>query len=215
MSCINNHYGFSPLSFWSFVEVLYWYIYTGTVYDFTNVSFSANMRSSIPCFPYTTLARLISIFLQRLYSSFTLCYNSPTDLQIHCILIGLQHPHDRCFTPMNILKELPKNYECGPDTYISVTGPSIKVCWVYTYLRGSGFEKYLHNVSTCIPTIPVHWFFQWCFQVVHDQQIQGFSLPTYPQSSSRSKNVGVGLTPGPATIDLSLNFKLFYGFGVP
>ena len=80
----------------------------------------------MPCFPGTTIARLIDISCRRIDSCSTLIYLSINSLYTSCILIGLQNPYENCFPPIHIPKTLLKTSSCGPDTQIDGPGSSRK-----------------------------------------------------------------------------------------
>ena len=86
-----------------------WFICTGVSSAFIYASFCSSMRSTMPCFPGTTLSSLIATSYFRLDSCFDLCYLSPKALHNSCILIGIHQPYETCFPPIHILNALLKN----------------------------------------------------------------------------------------------------------
>ena len=72
--------GVSFLSFCCCDSVCPWCIFTGIASDFICDSFSDRIRAAMPCFPGTTLARLIAISCIRLDSCSILFCLSPKDL---------------------------------------------------------------------------------------------------------------------------------------
>ena len=78
----------------------------------------------MPCFPDTTLARLIATSCHRLDSCYTIICLNPKDIHNSYSLIGLQQPPEKRFPPIHILKSLLKNPSCAPETAIYGHGPS-------------------------------------------------------------------------------------------
>ena len=108
--------GVSYLSVIYFVTVFTWHICTGIASDFVSAYFSASMRADMPCFPGTTLSRIIAISCRRLASCSTLCRLNPNALYTTCIIIDLQQPSQECFPTIHTPKAMLKNSSCGPDT---------------------------------------------------------------------------------------------------
>ena len=77
-------------------------------------------------FPGTTLACLIATSCHRLDRCPTLFCLSPKATHTLCILIDLQHLHEKLFPPIHIPKELLKNSSCGYDTANNGPNPYIK-----------------------------------------------------------------------------------------
>ena len=115
--------------------------------SFTFPSFIYSMRSDIPCFPGTTLARIIATSCLRLDSCSALSCLNPLALHTSCILIFLQHPSEKFFPLIYKEKALLKNSTCGPDTAIDGPGPSSKHTGCPNIVVNLG----LMNLSTMAP----------------------------------------------------------------
>ena len=115
--------GVSLLFFFCCVSVCTWCICDGIASDFISASFSAIMRDYMPCFTCTTLAHLIDTSCRRLDSCSTISCLNPKALHNLCILIGIQHPSEKCFPPIHKAKSSLKNTSCSPDTAIDSPGP--------------------------------------------------------------------------------------------
>ena len=87
--------GISPLSFRFIFAVYLWCIFTGIASAFIYASFSTNMRSSMPCFPGISLARIIAIYIRKLDRCSNLFCLSPRSLNTFCIMIVLQLPTEK------------------------------------------------------------------------------------------------------------------------
>ena len=161
----------SHLSFICFVAVCFWCIYTGIAYTFISASFSDIMRADISCFPGTILARLIATSFLRLDKYYTIFFLSPRALHILCILIGMQHPSEKCFLPTHIPKAPLKNSSCRSETEIDGPGTIQWICWVEKYLWCFRFDETLQNGSTCVSTRLSHCGGLICFQFIYDQHI--------------------------------------------
>ena len=77
------------------------------------------MRDDILCFPGTTISCLVANLCRILDSCSTLFFLSSKFLNTSCILIGLQHPYERCFPSSYIPNALFKNSSYGPETAIN------------------------------------------------------------------------------------------------
>ena len=76
-----------------FVSFWPWSICTGIACTFIFTSFSSRIRDSIPCFPYTTLAYLISKSCHRLDRFTTIFFLSIKALHTSCTQIGMHNPY--------------------------------------------------------------------------------------------------------------------------
>ena len=108
----------------SFVSVCPWCICNVIASNFIFYPFSDSMRNEMVCFKGKTLSHIIYNSFHRLGSSYTICCLSPRALHNSWILIGLQLPPEKYFTPIHITKTLSRNSSCGPDTTIDGPGPS-------------------------------------------------------------------------------------------
>ena len=115
---------FSPFSFFCFVEVCPWCIFTGISFAFIYASFSANTRAMMPYFTGITIARLIATSWLRLEICSTIFCLSSKALRTSCKLIGLYIPYEMFLLPIHMPKALLKNSSCEPDTEIYGPGPS-------------------------------------------------------------------------------------------
>ena len=118
-------------------------------YVFIFASFSSIVRADMPCFPVTTLSRLIDTSCCRIDSCSDLICLNPKAIHTSYIIIGLQHPYEKCLPPIHKAKALLKISSCGPDTTIDVPGPSSKYggCPNIFYALG------LMNLSTMAPLV--------------------------------------------------------------
>ena len=90
-----------------------------------------------------------------------------------------------------------------------------RVCRVAKHFKSSRFDEPLHNGYTLITISCIYCGEQQCFQIIHDKCIRGGGyFPTLSLLFPGIMFFGAGLTPGPATIVMSWEFK-FYGIGVP
>ena len=99
---IHHHCGYTPLIFQIFFSVWPWCICTGIASEFISASFSDSMGSYMPCFPGINLSRLIDTSWRILDICSTLLWLSLKSLHAYCILIGLHHPSEKFFPPINI-----------------------------------------------------------------------------------------------------------------
>ena len=121
---------------------MYWYILR--LYLFL-LYFQHESRNSI--LPGTTLAPLIDTACYRLGCCYTLLCLSNKTLHTLCILIGMQHPYDKCFSPIHIPKSLLEKSSCGTNTETNCPGPSIEYSGSTTTVETLG----LINLSIVYP----------------------------------------------------------------
>ena len=129
----------SPLSFGCFVVICPWWIYTSMAYAFIYDSFSANMRSAMPCFLGNIIAYIISNSWCKIDRCYTLFCLSPRYIHTLCILIGLHLPYDFYAYPYhkrNFVKLLMRNWHCNRWYW-----PIHRLLWMAKYFWGSRFNK--------------------------------------------------------------------------
>ena len=105
--------GVSTLYFRCFVAFCHWCICNGINSALIYASFRVNIRSDMPCFPGTTLDRLIDTSCHRIEICSTILCLSPRALHDLFILIGLQLLSEKCFPPIHIPKAPLKNNHVG------------------------------------------------------------------------------------------------------
>ena len=111
-TCIIN-VGVSPLSFSCFVVVLPLCIFTRIASAFISAYFSASIRSGMPFFTGTTIARLIATSFQSIDSCSNLSCLNPKDLYTSCTIIGTHHPSEKYCPPIHIPSALLKITRVG------------------------------------------------------------------------------------------------------
>ena len=205
----------SFLSFSCFFSLYIWCICTGIAYSFIYDSFIAIMRDVMPCFPGTTIARIIATLCLIIDICSILFCLSPKALYTSCILVGLQQPTETFFPPIHIPNALLKNSSCVPETGIDGPGPSSEYIGCPNIFDVLG----LMNLST---TDPLFFPRDLSTLVANDvsklsmiKVFGGGSFPTFYFLFPGRTNFGAGFIPGLVTIVVYWGFKSSYGIGDP
>ena len=169
----------------------------------------------MPCFPGTTLSRIIAISCRRLASCSTLCRLNPNALYTTCIIIDLQQPSQECFPTIHTPKAMLKNSSCGPDTAIDGPGPSIKYTGCTKCFDALGLMKLPKIAPLLLPRDLANVVANDSSKLSMINKSGGISFTTFSLLHPGGISFGTRLIPGPATIVLSWVFNYFYGLGGP
>ena len=168
----------------------------------------------MPCFPGTTLARIIATSCHRLEICSTIFCLSPRFLHTLCILIGLQHPSDSP-PPIHIPRALLKNYSCGTETKIDSPGPSSEYYGWPNIFYSLGLIILYTMDPLALPRALYTVAANYISKLSMINAFGGCSFPTFTLLCPGRTDFGAGFIPCPATIVLSWNKKSFCGIVGP
>ena len=158
---MHRYHGFSSLSLCSSEVFWYWEIYYGINSTFTPSLFGTKIRSATPCLIGTSIDCIVDNYCLRVYKCSKLCWLIHMDLHTLWILIGIQNLSDN-FSAYSYPKTTNKKLIMCTWYYNWQSWTIQRLCLVSKRIWGYGLAKSIHNDSTCVTTIPIHWVGKWC-----------------------------------------------------